>query len=228
MLNDITLLTANFNNSYMIMKMLESFMLMVKQYINVVIIDNSDKIPVRNTLKELFTVIDNTNFKLTPNYNQGSKNHAASIDFALQNCINTKYVLLCDSDILFKYEFKNFLDLRHKYDAIGNILVNSFVLKERLDPCCCIFDVEKYKMNKINYFDNNRCIEPNIPGMEQYDTGASFLEDIQNAKWKIKTIHQPSLYYAHFMDGTHKSKEEYIQFLNDNNIQGSIDEMLFV
>jgi len=203
MLSDITLFTCNFNNNLMTKCMIMSFF---KQYgeVPVVIMDNSTIEYCSDNIKSMFTVIDNTNFKIIKNYNQISRNHCASIDYVLKNCIKTKYVILCDNDVLFKPEIKTLLNELDNIDAVGEIDYHKKLHKDwRLLPFFCIINVEKMKKENINYFDQNRCMNQydtcfddngnwknNIikDNLEYGDTGSSFLWDIQKANWNIKKI----------------------------------------
>lgn len=207
MISDLTLLTCNYNTSDMTIKMLESFFMFTQAPIPTVIVDNSDKEDLSIVCHKLFTVINNRNYKITGDYKQCSKNHAAAIDYALKNTINTKYCLLCDSDVIFKPDINKFIEFRHDYDIVGSIN-HEFIEPARLLPYCCIIDVEKFKSENRNYFDNARCIEPNIVlgkghvNYIKYDTGASFYEDIKDS-WKIKNFNDISNYYVHKGFGSH-------------------------
>ena len=199
-LNNITLLTANFNTPDLTLCMLKSFVKQVGIQVPFLVIDNSTRIPIPIKSTGSLQIIDNTNFKLVPNYEQVSANHAASLEYAMQ-FIRTKYVLLCDSDILFKPAIK-FL-LTHIPDgthAVGECGEDSASIGKRLYPYMCIFDIEKKKHDKIPYFDRNRIMvsadgipytktyRPNPGDIPWYDTGASFLQDIQKAKWNIHHV----------------------------------------
>ena len=74
---DITLLTCSFNNNFMTSLMIKSFYKQVGIEVPVVIMDNGTKEFCTENMKEVFTVIDNTNYKITHNYHQDSKNHCS-------------------------------------------------------------------------------------------------------------------------------------------------------
>ena len=196
-IDKLTLLTCSFNSNLLTTMMIKSIFKQLNKEIPVVIMDNSTKEFCTEDMKTVFTVIDNTNYKLTPNYNQVSKNHCASIDYAFKNYIKTKYVMLCDCDILFKPKIKELLNSNLEYDAIGEISWD-VTPPNRLLPYFCIINVEKFKNEKLNYFDVNRCMKlydkngkelPNEIGAVKgfFDTGCSFYEDIKNS-WSINQI----------------------------------------
>lgn len=204
-LDNLTLFTCTFNNNLLTKCMIMSCFKQIGVDLPVVIMDNGTKELCTDDMKEMFTVIDNSNFKLTKNYKQVSRNHCASIDYVLKNCINTKYVMLCDNDILFKPDIKKllmFLNTFEEIDACGEIELSR--RGYRLFPFFCIINVEKMKSENINYFDSKNCmnnletnfdkngnwssnkyVSKNIKGL---DTGGSFLSEIKNNHWEIKQI----------------------------------------
>lgn len=195
-LKDITLLTVSFNNNLLTGMMLKSFYKQVGELPEVVIIDNGDKIPVDESLKSCFTVIDNFNHKLLENEFQASRNHCSAIDYALKNCIKTEWCLLVDNDILFKPAIKNFLNELNEndFDACGEIGWDK-TPPNRLFPYFCLINVKRFKKENLNYFDRNNitcfCTEgKKETEQSKYnikDTGYSFYESIKHL-WRIQKI----------------------------------------
>lgn len=195
-MKDITLLTTNYNQKYMTLCMLKSYMKNVGLDANYLIIDNSDNVNESLVNTDL-NVFDNINNHITHNYRQCSKNHCSAIDYALKNLIKTKYVLLCDNDIFFKPTIIDLLKDYKNYDCIGEIGWDD-APPTRIFPYLNIIDVEKFKKDKINYFDIHRITEAPPIGKHEgprgpntkcwyHDTGSSFYEDIKD-KWNIKQI----------------------------------------
>lgn len=198
-IDDITILSANFNTPDLTLHMIKSAFLQIGRTIPVCIIDNSTIWPMPISSNTLITVIDNTNFKHTPNYGQCSANHCSSIEYAM-NTIQTQYILLCDTDVLFKPMIKNILNVPNgSYDVCGEVGWDKHP-GDRLFPYCCIIDNHKKRANGISYFDSNRimvnCLgipynkdHPPKDNVQAYfDTGASFLQDIQFHNWMINQI----------------------------------------
>lgn len=221
-ISEITLLTVSFNNNVLTTMMIKSFYKQVCE-VETLIIDNSTAQPISSDMKKIFNVIDNTNQKITGNYNQCSKNHCSAVDYALKNCIKTKWCLLVDNDILFKPEVKKLLTefKDYEFDCCGEIGWDD-APPVRLFPYFCLINVEKFRNEKVNYFDNDRCIGSGSkevgrrgPGTPCWykDTGCSFLEDIENS-WKIQEI-QLSNYIVH-MKCTGQNNRDFRKFLNDN------------
>jgi len=175
--DNLTLFTCTYNSNFLLKIMVMSFFKQIKKDIQVVILDNGNKEPCDSNFAEQFTVIDNKNYKLTPYFKDNiSQNHCASIDYALKNCIKTKYVLLCDCDIIFKKSIKTFfdyLDTLEDFDCIGEVGYDVFP-PNRLFPYFCLINVDKFKSDNINYFDKKRCAIRKH-GVGLYDTRLFFL-----------------------------------------------------
>ena len=162
------------------------------------ILDNSTTTPFISADEldvDIISVIDNTKFAHTLNYGQPSKNHCSSIDYALNHCINTKYTLLVDNDIIFHPAINNLLQERHKFDVIGEIGYD-IIPGNRLFPYMCLIDNDFMTKNNINYFDEARCMTNNT-----MDTGASFYEDCVANSANIKCI-KLQHYITHLKGGT--------------------------
>jgi len=209
-LDNITLLTVSYNNNLLTGMMIKSCFKQIGQEIPVCIIDTGNKQKCDESLKELFDVYDCSNVKL-----RSSSQHSYAIDYALKNCIKTKYVMLCDNDILFKPELKNllmFLDTFEEIDAVGEIGWDN-TPPNRLYPYFCIINVEKFNNENMNYYDSKRIIKDSRK-LNKYDTGYSFYEDIKKNKWDIKKI-KMNKFILHLKSGTLANKN-YISWLSKN------------
>lgn len=195
-LHDITLLTATFNRHDFTVSMLQSFYSTFKTIPHTIILDNSTEIPFPDIPNNYITVVDNTNFKHTPDYHQPSKNHCASLDWILRTGIKTKFCLLCDNDILFKPSSLNLLNDFHNFNAVGEIGYDR-VPPARLYPYFCILDIDFILTNGIRYFDETRCMINNAT----MDTGCSFYQDMKTHGANIKKI-RLSDYVIHLKGGT--------------------------
>ena len=196
----------------------------------IIIFDNSDKNPF--TAKDLFdiTYYDNTKnqiinfedfFKKYPidNFiknlnNLGSAKHTISIDYLIKK-LNIEEFCLLDSDILFKRKV-DFFD--NKYITIGElsqdklILFNNKIRMPRIFPHLQYINVKKIRELNISYFDYNRITGIDISKLD-YDTGASFYEDIKN-KNEIKFINTND-YIIHFGAASWENKNYKLWLLNN-------------
>lgn len=203
-LSDITILTATFNRHDFTISMIKSFFdvfkignIILPQFI---VLDNSTSCPFPDTPNPIIKVIDNTNFKYTCNYNQPSMNHSASIDWAIKNLIHTKYIMLCDNDILFKPNICLLTEKRFSYNLVGEIGWDR-VPPARLYPYWCIIDNAFITQHRLNYFDQHRCMINNAT----MDTGCSFYEDAVHSNATIYKI-KLSDYIIHLKGGTLRNK----------------------
>ena len=208
---DLTILTVSFNNDLLTGMMLKSFAKQVGELPNVVIVDNGTMTPVNNDLKSIFTVVDNFQNKIAKQHLKSSSQHAWAIDYALKNCITTKYCLLVDNDILFKADVKDFILLycTDAYDCYGEIGWDC-TPPDRLYPYFCMINVQKFKSDDVNYYDENRI---NKDHQNRYDTGYSFYMDIKD-KWNIKNI-KLNRFIIHYKSATLANKNTAI-FLKNN------------
>lgn len=197
--NNITFLTATFNVHTFTLNMLKSlYALLGNKLPQIKILDNSTSNFFPIIRNDFIDVIDNTNFKHTKNYNQPSKNHCSSIEYAF-SLIKTKYVLLFDNDIIFKQNFIDFFNSYEDYNIIGEIGYD-IIEPNRLFPYLCLIDLEFCKKNNIHYFDNSRCMENGI-----MDTGCSFLLDCQSKNAIINNVHIND-FIIHLKGGTLRNK----------------------
>lgn len=189
---DLTLLTANFNQPELTLCMLKSFRKASGLLVQSFVIDNSTQYFLPRIDTPVLKVIDNTNFKHTPDHHQNSHNHAHSLEYAF-SLIPTRYVLLCDNDILFKPAIKDVLTQDvNQFDAWGETVIDGDIPPIRLLPYCCIIDLHKKRKDHISYYDPKRLMlfdHPSARGHYSYmDTGCSFLQDIERNKWRIKRV----------------------------------------
>lgn len=202
--SDITLVSATFNRHDFTKNMIISFFKTVGNLSrppSLMILDNSTELPFAAESSAMLQVINNRNFLHTPNYNQPSKNHASSLSWLfLSGLIKTKYVMLCDNDILFKLPIINLIETRSHFDAIGEVGWDR-VPPKRLYPYFCIFDLDFTKKHGIKYFDETRCMVQNA----RMDTGCSFYADLVQTHARIKQV-RISDYIVHLKGGTLRNK----------------------
>lgn len=203
-LQDITILSATFNRHDFTLSMIKSWFSLFHPRSTLsptfIILDNSTDTFFPNKPNSFIKVVDNTNYKNTPNFNQPSKNHASSIAWAMQTHISTRYLMLCDNDILFKPSIVKLLALRHQYDIIGEIGWDR-VPPARIYPYWCMIDMDFVNTNNISYFDESRCMIANAI----MDTGCSFYVDSKSKAAKICPI-KLSDYIIHLKGGTLRNK----------------------
>ena len=214
-LNNLTVLTCTYNSNEFTKHMIKSLFKQLKREVPVVIMDNGNVQPCDEWLKSNYTVIDNTNYHITGDQHQISRNHCNSIDYALKNHIHTKYVMLCDNDVLFTPNVKPFLDRMTDADAIGEV-GSTDGIRVRLLPFMCVFKTDLFK--EINYYDPNNCMNHIDSELTQEgflakdvntgksgtfgDTGSSVLNEIRQNNKKLEEINIKDI-AIHFACGSY-------------------------
>lgn len=145
--------------------------------------------------------------------NLGSAKHALSIDYVIKH-LDVDEVCLLDSDILIKKPL-DFFD--STYITIGElsndkqILFNNKRRMQRIFPHCQYINVNQIRGKNISFFDANRITGIDISPLD-YDTGASFYEDVKNEKIKFIRLDD---YVIHFGAASWENKN-YKQWLISN------------
>ena len=203
----------HYNTPHLTECLVNSINLFVKDAI-IYIFDNSDKQPFTAKFDNV-TIIDNTKGQIInfdewlENYPErlktsagrngyGSAKHAYSVQKCME-IINENFVLL-DSDILLKKDISDFFN--DKYIFIGSTETwkartgTAKSPKERAIPYICFINVNKCNSLGIRYLDDKRIYGLTQNG-DNYDTGASFLEDIKKEKliWKRITLQNFIVHY---------------------------------
>jgi hypothetical protein len=193
MIKDLTLITCSYNTPDIFLTMLQSFVSFHGDGPhNIIVLENS-------TEAQTSRILD---MNLVPFIRNPGGKHSESIDVGLQKC-NTKYALLCDSDIIFVKNIEPLLNTVKTYNGalMGMVCASrgGYTLYPRVHPWFCFIDVEKIKENNIKFHDQERIDKTNSsyfynsppihPGKGNtepfYDVGATFYEDINKAGLKI-------------------------------------------
>jgi hypothetical protein len=188
-----------------------------KQYedANIIIFDNSTKRPFENKDVLCNEYIDNTKnqyidfdeeFKNCPIEEEveklnhcGSARHCRTVQWLFDNLKVNDFVLL-DSDVLLTRKL-DFLDDNFLCAATYEVFPG---MKNRFLPFVTYFNLKKIRENNVHYFDEKRMNGLSKQG-RQYDTGASFLEDIVKKKLPFRNIDYRK-YLVHFRNGSWGNK----------------------
>ena len=125
--------------------------------------------------------------------------HASSVDLLFGEC-KTDYMLLVDTDVIF---LKSHEDIFNQFKSNDLTLLGEICgdrggkhLYNRVHPWHCFINIKNIKDHNIRFYDNKRLSNVNDPKI--YDVGASFFEDIKNAKLKIGNVKLQDDYYKHY------------------------------
>jgi hypothetical protein len=202
MFDDLTIFTCNYNTDILVTMLIKSLYKNMPFYDGKILIFNNSNVNSLNINTSSVTTINNTtqsilNFDnifsqykihsewINHPHKFVSARHCCTIDYVIKNLIKTKYMLLIDSDILFKKSFLPLYQKLQNYNTIGMVETNSIVKPHRIYPYFCFIDVDFVKNHNVNYFDPYRMRTlTTIP----YDTGASFYIDMNKEKHKFLNI----------------------------------------
>ena len=201
---DITLVSCNYNTPDLIESMLKSWIFYNNNVSNNCIImehsNNEDTIPLLEENKIPYV------------RNRGAV-HYKGVEAAF-HLVNTRYMLLVDSDVIFN---KPICDILNRYikDSIhlaGKVEGDrgGFLLHRRVNPWFCFIDLEFINDNSIKFVDMVRVkntksdgFYKNIPHNEfhqirKYDVGSTFLEDVMKFGGRVLNHNIEDDYFTHF------------------------------
>ena len=228
MINEITIATVNFNTPEYIFALARSIAKYNPNYTNpLLVIDNGNinRLPpvtckvdnvcglsihhVDNTIYNELNEMPISKYPAAGQYN--SARHAKTIEYLLDK-ITTRYVLLVDSDVVIIQDIEPIVANFIKRGAALMGYKRTTYTHPCIAPWACLIDLQQIKNNNIHFYDANRMLYVN--DLVDYDTGASFYEDIVNAGLKI--VETPdNTYYRHFKGGS-VFKENGLNWLLSN------------
>lgn len=186
-MNDLTLLTCNFNTPYLIDGLLKSLIKTSSTLPNVLVMDTSTD--------ESCVVPD-----YIPSFRFAGGIHGEAVNLAFKK-IKTRYVLLVDSDILFLQDYKKPFEVFKKEGgvAMGKVVgdVAGKSLYPRIEPWYCFLDLSVLSRSKISFFDALRTSTSKQSG-RVYDIGSTMFEDLNNRGMKILDVNLENKYFKHY------------------------------
>jgi len=186
-MNDLTLLTCNFNTPYLIDGLLKSLIKTSSTLPNILVMDTSTD--------ESCVVPD-----YIPSFRFAGGIHGEAVNLALKK-IKTRYVLLVDSDILFLQDYKKPFEIFKKEGgaAMGKVVgdVAGKSLYPRIEPWYCFLDLSVLSRSKISFFDALRTSNSKQSG-RVYDIGSTMFEDLNNRGMKILDVNLENKYFKHY------------------------------
>lgn len=203
-MHDITLVSCNYNTPEQIKTLLKSWAF-----------HNSD------VSRECLIMEHSSNEESIPFFvdnsipyirNKGSV-HYRGVEAAL-HLVNTRYMLLVDSDVVFNKSIRSVID-GYVADSINLAgLVEGdrggYYLYRRIHPWYCFIDVEFVRNHSIRFVDMNRVrgtrsegFYQNVPvtqyeWIRKYDVGATFLEDAMKYGARVLNQNLEGDYFTHY------------------------------
>lgn len=156
-----------------------------------VMVMNTSKSHLRNELDE----------NSIPYYNFRNGTHGEAVNLGLKK-INTRYVLLVDSDIIFLKDYQKAFDKfkNNQLTLMGNVVgdVGKKRLHPRVEPWYCFIDLNFLKSFKIEFFDRERTKKSKEEGNIIYDVGSTMFEDITKAGGLVGNVDLEGKYFKHY------------------------------
>jgi hypothetical protein len=194
MLENFTLVVPSYNTPEITICFLRSFVQVHPDWqAKLILSENSTDDLTKNLLDK---------HKIPYFLNPGST-HSPSVQKMMDLC-QTKYLIHCDTDILFSQSIQKLLDvfiqndltlMGEKQDSRGG-----YNLHSRIAPYFCVMDVEKIRENGCVFHDdfridssgsrgffNNLPLQPNL-GQKYYDCGSILFEDCVKKGLKVGNI----------------------------------------
>lgn len=213
---DITLLTCVYNTPFLIEPLFKSFD-KHNEYLNVkkVVAWASNNPVLMDEEEEIFKKLKINKVICCP-----GMVHGEAVNRALKQ-IDTRYVLLVDSDVLFLKDIGNiFQKIIHGNFTLGGEVVGNRggkSLYPRVQPWFCFIDLNFLKDNNIIFFDFERTKLSKKSGNRVYDIGSTMYEDVLNADGMIANFCAENKYFKHY-EGMSWYVQKYLENAPDTDI----------
>lgn len=179
---ELTLLTCNYNTPLLIENLLKSTKHFSEEF-NEYIVDTGSYCSYQ------YSDIHLQNFS-----------HGEAVNYALE-CINTDYVLLVDSDVIF---YKDIFPIFEKFKKSGAALLGNVSgdrggkrLHPRVDPWFCLINLRHLKEHGIQFFDPIRTKDSRGTPIV-YDIGSTMFEDVMAAELTVANFNGEGKYFKHY------------------------------
>lgn len=153
-------------------------------------------------------------------YNFLNSSHGNGVNYALDQLVKTRYVLLVDTDVIFLKDIvKPFTKFKENDLAImGEVVGNrgGKLLKQRVNPWFCFIDLQKLKKHNISFYDHYRTKE--CKTVVAYDIGSTMFEDCIDNRLKVGDYMMEDIYFKHY-----EGMSWRVQKYNPNNEDTDID-----
>lgn len=208
MFEDLTIGVCFYRTPNLLIPFLKSFAFHHKENFKILVSENSPDNLTIDLLRE-YNI---------PHISNPGMTHNPAVNLIFEN-VKTKYLLLCDSDILIKKPIYELLDLfrNNNLTSMGEIQYDRGGYQfaaPRVAPYFNLIDLEIVKKHNIKFYDPERVklsqsdgffanvpIQKNIVGHKFYDTGTSFYEDVTKNGLKIGKINMKISQYVRHYEG---------------------------
>lgn len=206
---DLTIITCNYNTPELIINLVKSIKKHCKNVPEIVVVETGSV--VDSTLQ-----VDGVRYL----YAQNSP-HGIGVNKAFES-VQTEYVLLVDSDVLFLRDFEHpFNVFKNKnLTLMGKVVgdIGGKSLYDRVQPWYCLINLKNLKEHGITFFDEERIKKSKEERTKVYDIGSTMFEDVINAGLDVGDAELENKYFKHYGGMSWK-----IQKFNPNQGDTDID-----
>lgn len=190
-MKDLTLLVCNYNTPDLVVNLLKSVKETFDELPKVVVMNTSTGAPT--------TLLDENEI---PYYNFKGGIHGEAVNLGLKK-VETRYVLLVDSDVIFKKDIKKYFEVfkERGFALMGNVVGDCAGKKlyPRVEPWFCFIDNQLLKNYKIPFFDRVRHMKRHTGEVSRiYDIGSTMFEDIGKLNKQVANVNIEDKYFVHY------------------------------
>jgi hypothetical protein len=205
-MDDLTIVTCNHNTPELVKNLVKSIRNTCINVPEITVIDTGE-------IGSGLEMISNVTYWMMLNTSHGV---AVNKTFEI---IDTKYILLVDSDVLF---LKDFSEPFQKFKEGGFALMGEVVgdrggksLYPRVNPWFCFMNLEQLKKHNIQFYDFHRTKQ--MKSDKTYDIGSTMFEDVINAGLTIADVKMEGKYFKHY-EGMSWRVQKYNPMNGDTDI----------
>lgn len=206
---DLTIVTCDYNTPELTKNLISSIRRHCSEVYNIIVV---------NTGYENYKTEYQSEGVLV--YNFLNSSHGNGVNYALNQLVKTRYVLLVDTDVLLLKDiakpFEKFK--QNNLTLMGEVVGNrgGKLLKQRVNPWFCFIDLKQLKDNDIKFYDHYRTKE--LKSDIIYDIGSTMFEDCITNNLKIGDFKMEGIYFKHY-----EGMSWRVQKYNPNNGDTDID-----
>jgi hypothetical protein len=130
---------------------------------------------------------------------QWNTSHGDAVNYGME-MVDTKYMLLVDSDVLFLKDIKHPFE---KFKESGLTLMGEVVgdrggksIYDRVNPWFCFMNLDDLKSNNIKFYDHHRTKV--LKSEKIYDIGCSMFEDVVGKGLWVGDAKMENKYFKHY------------------------------
>lgn len=186
-MKDLTIVTCDYNTPDLILNLRYSIRLHIGSDVKILVMNTS-------------TDESDYNYHDITKVNLSGLTHGKAVNIAL-DLVDTRYMLLVDSDILLLKDIKNVYQrfVEGGFALMGNVSGDRGGKKlfPRVDPWFCLMDLKQLREHDIKFFDEERT-RKSRQMIRVYDVGSTMFEDVMKNGLSIANVPLEGKYFKHY------------------------------